>query len=191
MRTINTSYKFINLIKKSRFLVQAVPIDSVSEANNFFCSKHDSIANHNCWAYRVNDLYRYFDDKEPRGTAGRPILQAIDDLKLNMIAVLVTRWFGGIKLGKGGLMRAYRDSVVDCLSNCNFIEIKDTLLIKCILEVKDMHIIYNIDNSVVIVSNNFNNNNCEFIIKIQKDKLDYINNTINKLSKGKAMLHCL
>lgn len=191
MRTINTSYRHINLVKKSRFLVQAVPVNSVSEANSFICSNYDSLANHNCWAYRVKDSYRYFDDKEPHGTAGKPILQAIDELKLDMVAVLVTRWFGGVKLGKGGLMRAYKSSVISCLSNSYFIEIKDTFLIKCILDVKDMHIIYKLDDSISIISNSFNNSNCEFIIKTQKDKIDYLKNTINKLSKGNALLHCL
>ncbi|WP_235043593.1 YigZ family protein [Candidatus Kinetoplastidibacterium galati] len=179
------------IVKKSRFLVQAVPVSSISEANVFFSYNENNLANHNCWAYRINDSYRYFDDNEPHGTAGRPILQAIDELNLNMVAVLVTRWFGGIKLGKGGLMRAYKASVTGCLSHSNFIEIKDTLLIKCTIAVKDMHIIYNLDNSVSIVSNHFNNSNCEFIIEVQKDKIDSLKNTINKISKGSALLCCL
>jgi putative IMPACT (imprinted ancient) family translation regulator len=72
-------------------------------------------ATHNCWAYRVGAQYRFNDDGEPSGTAGKPILAAIDGQGLDRVAVVVTRWFGGIKLGAGGLVRAYGGTAAECL----------------------------------------------------------------------------
>lgn len=75
----------------------------------------DPTANHNCWAYRIGDDHRSSDDGEPSGTAGRPILAAIDGQGLDRVLVVVARWFGGIKLGAGGLVRAYGGVAAECL----------------------------------------------------------------------------
>ncbi|MBO9558570.1 MAG: YigZ family protein, partial [Caulobacter sp.] len=68
-----------------------------------------------CWAWRLGQDYRSSDDGEPAGTAGRPILAAIDGQGYDRIAVVVARWFGGIKLGAGGLVRAYGGAAAECL----------------------------------------------------------------------------
>ena len=94
-------------IKHSRFLAQACPINSAAEALAFFDAVSTPDATHNCWAYRYGNEYRSSDDGEPAGTAGRPILAAIDGQGYDRVAVVVTRWYGGIKLGAGGLVRAY------------------------------------------------------------------------------------
>jgi len=102
-------------IKKSRFAAHAAPVAGVAEAMAFFAQHSDPAATHNCWAYRIGQAYRFHDDGEPGGTAGRPILQAIEGQGLDRVAVLVTRWFGGIKLGAGGLVRAYGGCAAQCL----------------------------------------------------------------------------
>lgn len=102
-------------IKKSRFLVAAGPVESTEAALQFVAQHSDTEARHNCYAWRVGDQYRFFDADEPAGTAGRPILQAIDGQGFDQVVVLVTRWFGGIKLGAGGLVRAYGGSAAECL----------------------------------------------------------------------------
>jgi len=102
-------------IRKSRFLALAQAIDTADAALAFFAAYTEPGATHHCWAYRVGDTYRFFDDGEPGGTAGRPILQAIDGQHCDRIAVLVIRWFGGVKLGTGGLMRAYGGTAAQCL----------------------------------------------------------------------------
>jgi len=86
-------------VRKSRFIAHAAPVADT----------------HNCWAWRIGERYRFHDDGEPGGTAGRPILAAIDGQGLDQVAVLVTRWFGGIKLGAGGLVRAYGGVAAECL----------------------------------------------------------------------------
>ncbi|KRE99545.1 thymidylate synthase [Frateuria sp. Soil773] len=102
-------------IKKSRFLAQAAPVDTAEQALAFVRAAGDPAATHNCWAYRIGQDYRFNDDGEPGGTAGRPILQAIEGQGIDRAVVLVTRWYGGIKLGAGGLVRAYGGTAAECL----------------------------------------------------------------------------
>ncbi|WP_158884417.1 YigZ family protein [Rhodanobacter sp. L36] len=102
-------------IRKSRFLAQAAPVTSAEHALAFVRDVSDATATHNCWAYRIGQDYRFHDDGEPGGTAGRPILQAIEGQRMDRVAIVVTRWYGGIKLGAGGLARAYGGSAAECL----------------------------------------------------------------------------
>ena len=102
-------------IKKSRFLAQAAPVQTAEQALAFVRGVGDPAATHNCWAYRIGQDYRFNDDGEPGGTAGRPILQAIEGQGIDRAVVVVTRWYGGIKLGAGGLVRAYGGTAAECL----------------------------------------------------------------------------
>ncbi|WP_029603612.1 IMPACT family protein [Kozakia baliensis] len=102
-------------VKKSLFRAQAAPASGEEEAMAFFESVRDLEATHNCWAWRIGARYRSFDDGEPGGTAGRPILQAIEMQDFDRVMVVVTRWFGGVKLGAGGLVRAYGGAAASCL----------------------------------------------------------------------------
>jgi uncharacterized YigZ family protein len=102
-------------IRKSRFLAQAAPVATAAQALDFLREASDPAATHNCWAYRIGPEYRFNDDGEPGGTAGRPILQAIEGQEVDNVVVVVTRWFGGIKLGAGGLVRAYGGTAAECL----------------------------------------------------------------------------
>lgn len=93
---------------KSRFVAVAGPAGTVADALAFIESRRDGGARHNCWAYVVSDHeFRSTDDGEPSGTAGPPILRAIRGAQLQGVCVLVTRYFGGILLGTGGLTRCY------------------------------------------------------------------------------------
>ena len=99
----------------SRFLAEVVPVEQRSEAEEALTAirKEFHDATHHCYAYRIGskgELYRIHDDGEPGGTAGRPILTAIDRLSLTNVLVVVTRYFGGTKLGVGGLARAYGEA---------------------------------------------------------------------------------
>ncbi|MFK2899035.1 YigZ family protein [Dyella jejuensis] len=102
-------------IRKSRFLAQAMPVGTSQQALAYVQEASDPSATHNCWAYRIGQDYRFNDDGEPGGTAGRPILQAIEGQGIDRVVVLVTRWYGGIKLGAGGLARAYGGTAAECL----------------------------------------------------------------------------
>lgn len=102
-------------IRKSRFIAHAAPVDDEEAARAFIDQVSDSGATHNCWAWRIGGRYRFDDDGEPGGTAGRPILQAIESQDFDCAVVVVTRFFGGIKLGTGGLARAYSGTASEAL----------------------------------------------------------------------------
>ncbi|MBA4602996.1 YigZ family protein [Thermoactinomyces mirandus] len=97
-------------IQKSRFICRAKHVTSEKEAQQFIhaVSKQHWDATHNCYAYLVSEnIQKFSDDGEPAGTAGRPILEVIQAKQLQQTAIVITRYFGGIKLGAGGLVRAY------------------------------------------------------------------------------------
>ena len=102
-------------IRKSRFAAIAAAVSDEDLANQFVIENSFSDASHNCWAWRIGSSYRFSDDGEPGGTAGKPILQAIEGQDVDCAVVVVSRWFGGIKLGTGGLVRAYGGTAAECL----------------------------------------------------------------------------
>lgn len=102
-------------VRRSRFLARAAPVEDIDAAMAFLAEASAAEATHHCWAYRVGDRYRFADDGEPAGTAGKPILAAIDGQGFDRVMVVVTRWFGGVKLGAGGLVRAYGGCAAECL----------------------------------------------------------------------------
>ncbi|MCQ9153978.1 IMPACT family protein [Acidomonas methanolica] len=102
-------------VKKSLFRAHAAPIGSEQDATAFLMRIAVPDATHNCWAWKCGARYRSSDDGEPGGTAGRPILQAIEMQDFDGVVVMVTRWFGGVKLGAGGLVRAYGGVAASCL----------------------------------------------------------------------------
>ena len=102
-------------IRKSRFIALAAPVNSAAEAQAFISAQSDASASHNCWAWKVGQQYRFSDDGEPGGTAGRPIIAAIEAQEMDQVVVLVIRFYGGIQLGTGGLARAYGGSANKCL----------------------------------------------------------------------------
>ncbi|HUP61465.1 MAG TPA: YigZ family protein [Thermoanaerobaculia bacterium] len=118
-RTIAARVEFRHKIERSEFLGIAFPIASDDE---FFAEieriqKRFHDATHHCWAFRLfaDARARSSDAGEPSGTAGKPILAAIEGADLYDLAVVVVRWFGGVKLGTGGLSRAYRETVAETL----------------------------------------------------------------------------
>lgn len=102
-------------IKKSRFIAKAMPVTSVAEALAYLERIRDVRATHHCWAYQIEAIYRFSDDGEPAGTAGKPILNAIQRQEIDNVMVVVIRHYGGIKLGAGGLARAYGGCAAKCL----------------------------------------------------------------------------
>ncbi len=112
------TYQYETVIEKSRFISRARHVDSVEEATDFINSvrKQHFDATHNCYGYICDDRAKFSDDGEPQGTAGMPIYECIRNKNLNRVCVVVTRYFGGIKLGAGGLVRAYNGGAAGVLS---------------------------------------------------------------------------
>lgn len=116
-KTVSKSGSAEVVIKKSRFIGHARPVSSEEEAASFIeaIKKEHWNATHNCSAYMIgerDEIQKQSDDGEPSGTAGKPILEVIKNQGLKNVAVVVTRYFGGIMLGAGGLIRAYTDGAV-------------------------------------------------------------------------------
>jgi uncharacterized YigZ family protein len=113
------------IIKKSRFIASAAPVSDEEDATNFIAQirKEHSQATHNVFAYVINEqVQRFNDDGEPSGTAGRPVLEVINRKNLIKSAIVVTRYFGGIMLGAGGLVRAYTEATIKGIESAGIIE---------------------------------------------------------------------
>lgn len=125
MKSIDGEFTFEISIKKSRFICYMKNCDSEAIAINFIdnINKLHSDATHNCICYKIGSITRVNDDGEPSGTAGLPMLEVINKNDFDNICIVVTRYFGGIKLGAGGLIRAYAKSVAMAISNCSIIEL--------------------------------------------------------------------
>ncbi|MBB3809757.1 IMPACT family protein [Pseudochelatococcus contaminans] len=132
MFTLAGVHRFEQDIKRSRFRAVAGPVQDAEEARQFFMAHGDAGAGHNCWAFRAGSVYRFNDDGEPGGSAGKPILQAIDGQGLDHVAVLVSRWFGGVLLGTGGLVRAYGGTAATCLREAERVEIVPTTTVRIV-----------------------------------------------------------
>ncbi|MCD7842353.1 MAG: YigZ family protein [Lachnospiraceae bacterium] len=116
--------------KKSRFIATVRPVKSEEEALDFIAATKKKYwdARHNCFAYVVgerHELQRCSDDGEPQGTAGRPMLEVLLGADVHNVVVVVTRYFGGVLLGTGGLVRAYSRSVQEGLRSSAVIERQD------------------------------------------------------------------
>ncbi|WP_267247871.1 YigZ family protein [Streptococcus sp. Marseille-Q5986] len=129
-RTIKEDGQVQEEIKKSRFICHVKRVYSEEEARNFITDikKEHYKATHNCSAFIVgerSEIKRMSDDGEPSGTAGVPMLSVLENHNLTNVCVVVTRYFGGIKLGAGGLIRAYAGSVALTVKEIGIIEIKE------------------------------------------------------------------
>ncbi|XP_062191916.1 uncharacterized protein LOC133895534 [Phragmites australis] len=111
-------------IKRSKFIAIAAPVPNERAAMAFLDEVKDPRATHNCWAYKLGEQFRYNDDGEPSSTAGKPIYSAIISSGVDMVMVVVIRYFGGIKLGTGGLVRAYGGVASECLKDAPTILVK-------------------------------------------------------------------
>lgn len=124
VRTVFARHESEKIIEKSRFLTYSTHVESEEEARTFLAEirKAHSLATHVCYAFiadKTGNLQRFSDDGEPQGTAGVPILEVLKAKKLFETAVAVVRYFGGIKLGAGGLVRAYSSSAAENLDGAD------------------------------------------------------------------------
>lgn len=121
--TLATETFFEEDIKKSRFRAISAPVENEQDVKDFLEKHLDISTTHQCWAWKIGNNVRFNDDGEPSGTAGRPILATIEGNELTNVIVLVNRWYGGIKLGTGGLVRAYGGCAGQCLVLAEKIEL--------------------------------------------------------------------
>lgn len=124
MKSIKEITEHTLVIKKSEFICTLIPLNDenkINETIGFYKEKYKD-ATHNCIAYLVGTKERANDDGEPSGTAGLPMLNVLKKQELSNIIAIVTRYFGGIKLGARGLTRAYSQAVAEALKEANIVE---------------------------------------------------------------------
>ena len=125
MFTIDNDITNEIIIKNSKFICIIHKIYNIDDIDLYLKTVKDLYkdATHYCYAYIINDIKKFNDDGEPSGTAGSPIIQVLEKNNLNYVICIVIRYFGGIKLGAGGLIRSYSKSVVECLKLSNIKEL--------------------------------------------------------------------
>ncbi|SDD45092.1 IMPACT family protein [Aquimonas voraii] len=177
-------------IKRSRFLCQAAPIDSAEAALGFLRAVSDPAATHNCWAFRLGELYRSSDDGEPAGTAGRPILAAIDGQGLDGVIAVVTRWYGGIKLGAGGLVRAYGGCAAECLRMAPRVAVveRQDLRLRCgFTDLGDVHGLLGL-HGVEKLDEQFDADGVVLGLRIASDRVEDFAHALREASRGRLQL---
>lgn len=190
-KTIKAPVRSEFKVKKSKFIGYLLPVETKEGAEEFIqkTTKKHYDANHNVPVYIVgedSEIQKYSDDGEPSGTAGMPMLDLLKNEGITNIAVVVTRYFGGTKLGTGGLVRAYTKSLSLALEGATILEKKEYILSEMVVD-------YTLHGKFV----NYIKNNCSIILKkenftdqveikmfIKPEKFDKIRDEINDMSAG-------
>ena len=165
MKTIKNPVQSEINIKKSQFICSLFPTQTKKESKQIIekLNQQYSDATHNCTAYIVSDGEGFDDDGEPGGTAGKPMINVLRKNEIHNVTAVVTRYFGGIKLGAGGLVRAYSKSVMEAIGEAEIVEIEEYNVYKLIFEYSD---IKTVDGEV-------RNNQLTVIDKEYSDKVSY------------------
>jgi len=179
MYSISNNIENEIIIKKSKFITKLYKINNMDEVNNILnkLKQEYKDATHICYGYIIDSHEKCFDDGEPSGTAGLPILNILKKNNLNFILAVVIRYFGGIKLGAGGLIRAYSNSISDTLKLVKINELQEGLNITITFNYDNIKYIDNLFNNEVI--NKKYDNNVEYNINILKNKYESIKDNLN------------
>ena len=190
MFTLQRIERFEQEIRRSRFLAVCAPVADEEAARAFIADQSDPTASHNCWAFRIGQVYRFNDDGEPSGTAGKPILQAIDGQSLDRVAVVVTRWFGGTLLGSGGLMRAYGGTAAMCFRAAEKTELIETLGAVITCDFADLALIKARlpGLGATIRAETFTETGAELAVHLSLSGRDAALSAIGDLSRGRATI---
>ena len=193
-RTIKEDGQVQEEIKKSRFICHAKRVYNEEEARDFISAikKEHYKATHNCSAFIVgerSEIKRTSDDGEPSGTAGVPMLGVLENHNLTNVCVVVTRYFGGIKLGAGGLIRAYAGSVALAVKEIGIIEIKEQAGIQIHMTYAQYQEYGNFlkEHNLIELETNFTDQ-VDTMIFIDKEKKDGIKADLIEFFNGKVTL---
>lgn len=179
------------IIKKSRFLATAVPIASEEDAKAAIAAHGHADANHNCWAWRLGATYRFSDAGEPSGTAGKPILAAIDGQSVDKAVVIVTRWFGGILLGSGGLVRAYGGTAAMCLRGAQLVEMKPSVEGHFHLDFSDLALVkakLAAFRDLQVLEERFGTTGADLLVRIVETEVEAVSRLVSDLTSGRSVV---
>ena len=193
-RTIKEDGQVQEEIKKSRFICHAKRVYSEEEARDFITAikKEHYKATHNCSAFIIgerSEIKRTSDDGEPSGTAGVPMLGVLENHNLTNVCVVVTRYFGGIKLGAGGLIRAYAGSVALAVKEIGIIEIKEQVGIAIQLSYAQYQEYSNFlkEHNLIELDTNFTDQ-VDTMIYVDKEEKENIKAALVEFFNGKVTL---
>ncbi len=188
--TLASATELMEEIKKSRFLTRAFPINSIAEAEEIIETIRKEEATHHCYAWKFHSNYRFNDDGEPTGTAGKPILNAIEGRNCDCVLVIVTRWFGGVKLGTGGLVRAYGGGASRTLQKAELVELVDWQILTFHCPFNLLPIVENeVQNFLAQIDNrHFDDSGCEVTLRLPKDEQENFIDWIKDISSGKILI---
>lgn len=183
MKIIEKEVEIEFIEKKSKFIGYLAPVNSVEEANKFIESikKKNINATHNVPLYRViengQEYFKYNDDGEPSGTAAKPMADIVERKELYNIAMVATRYFGGIKLGAGGLIRNYARVAKELLENCNMLDYVEKISIIIIFDYTQKSQIDKIieQNNIEILEQSYLDK-INMKLKIKKEYMEIFNN---------------
>lgn len=167
-------------IKKSKFITYLIKLDNVEEVEIKLneIKKEYKDATHYCYAYIIQNKEKASDNGEPSGTAGVPILNVLKKNNLSNILCVVIRYFGGIKLGAGGLVRAYANSCSEAIKCTNIIKYVPILKIKIVFKYENLNTINNLLIDTNITYKEFDTS-ITYEVILNKDKYDNIINELN------------
>ncbi|MFK0086381.1 IMPACT family protein [Pseudomonas sp. NPDC090755] len=188
--TLLDTCEFREEIRKSRFITLAAPISSAAEAMSFIEQHSDLAATHNCWAWKLGAQYRSSDDGEPGGTAGRPILAAIEAQDCDQVVVLVIRWYGGIQLGTGGLARAYGGGANKCLQQAEKRLLVSRSEIRCSCTFSELALLKLrvAEADGLVLEEGFTANGVDLLLAVGEEQIEPLQRQLADLSRGRILL---
>lgn len=163
------------ILKKSKFITKLYRTDSIEEINNILNNIKSEYqdATHICYGYILNEIEKCSDDGEPSKTAGIPILNVLKKNNLTNVLAIVIRYFGGIKLGAGGLLRAYSNSVIEALNKANIVELTEGYLVELEFKHDQIKLVDYLLNGKEIINKNYDNN-VIYSFYLSKDELNFV-----------------
>ena len=190
--TIASQVTFEEDIKKSRFQAIAVPVANEQDVKDFLEISKDISTTHQCWAWKIGNNVRFNDDGEPSGTAGRPILATIEGNELSNILVLVNRWYGGVKLGTGGLVRAYGGCAGQCLLLAEKIELIEKKKVSFSCQFNEWAIFqYELNQQQIEFQQDYTATGVDVIALLQIHQIEPLSLKIQDVTRGREQLKVL
>lgn len=189
MDTITTLTEAALEAKKSRFQAFAVPVSSEQAVKEFLDNYRDQGTSHQCWAWKIGHNVRFNDDGEPSGTAGRPILAVIEGQSLTNVLILVNRWYGGVKLGTGGLARAYGGCASQAIQLAERVEMVATQSVSLHCEFGELaKIEYELAQLDIAFQTEYLADGVLMTAKMTDDQIEVINPFLQNLTRGREQL---
>ena len=190
--TIASQVTFEEDIKKSRFQAIAVPVANEQDVKDFLEISKDISTTHQCWAWKIGNNVRFNDDGEPSGTAGRPILATIEGNELSNILVLVNRWYGGVKLGTGGLVRAYGGCAGQCLLLAEKIELIEKKKVSFSCQFNEWAIFqYELNQQQIEFQQDYTATGVDVVALLQIHQIEPLSLKIQDVTRGREQLKVL